>query len=68
MMQSLHADNEFSDQTDLSFRTGTCHKYAYLYWDSYKTTIVDSRYIDFAYLEQPLISKWKSGFCFNMYS
>ena len=28
--------------------------------------IADSRYFDFAYLEQPLLSKWKSGPCFNM--
>ena len=27
---------------------------------------VDSRYLDLAYLEQPLISKWKPGPCFNM--
>ena len=27
---------------------------------------VDSRYLKFAYLEKPLISKWKSGPCFNM--
>ena len=27
---------------------------------------VDSRLLDLAYLEQPLISKWKSGPCSNM--
>ena len=27
---------------------------------------VDSRYLDLSYLESPLISKWKSGPCFNM--
>ena len=27
---------------------------------------VDSRYLDLAYLEYPLISKWKSGPCLNM--
>ena len=27
---------------------------------------VDSRYLDYAYLEYPLISKWKSGPSFNM--
>ena len=27
---------------------------------------VDSRYLDFAHREQPLISKWKSGPCLNM--
>ena len=26
---------------------------------------VDSRYLDFGYLEQPLISKKKSGLCYN---
>ena len=26
---------------------------------------VDSRYLELTYLEQPLISKWKSGPCFN---
>ena len=26
---------------------------------------VDSRYLELAYLEKPLISKWKSGPCFN---
>ena len=28
-------------------------------------TTVDSRYLDFGYLEQPLISKKKSGPCYN---
>ena len=27
---------------------------------------VDSPYLDLAYLEQPFISKWKSGPCFKM--
>ena len=27
---------------------------------------VDSRYLDFGYLEQPLISKRKSDLCFNI--
>ena len=27
---------------------------------------VDARYLDLAYLELPLISKWNSGPCFNM--
>ena len=27
---------------------------------------VDSRYLEFAYVEKPLISKWKSGPCLNM--
>ena len=27
---------------------------------------VDSRYLDFAYPEQTLISKWKSDPCFNL--
>ena len=27
---------------------------------------VDSRYLELAYLEQPLISKWKSSPCLNM--
>ena len=27
---------------------------------------VDLRYLDLAYLELPLISKWNSGPCFNM--
>ena len=27
---------------------------------------VDSRYLDLAYLEKPLISKWNFGPCFNM--
>ena len=27
---------------------------------------VYSRYLDFAYLELPIISKWKSGPCFDM--
>ena len=26
---------------------------------------VDSRYLELAYLEKPLISMWKSGPCFN---
>ena len=26
---------------------------------------VDSRYLELAYFELPLISKWKSGPCFN---
>ena len=30
------------------------------------TCTVDSRYVDFGYLEQPLISKKKSGPCFNI--
>ena len=29
---------------------------------------VDPRYLDLAYLELPLISKWNSGLCFNMQS
>ena len=31
-------------------------------------TTVDSRYLDFGYLEQPLISKRKSGPCLNLTS
>ena len=31
-----------------------------------KVNSVVSHYLDFAFLEQSLISKWKSGFCFNM--
>ena len=31
-----------------------------------KTCTVDSRYLDFGYLEQPLISKKKSGPCLNI--
>ena len=29
------------------------------------TNTVDPRYLDFSYLEKPLISRWKSGPCFN---
>ena len=29
-------------------------------------TTVDSHYLDLAYLESQLISKWKSGPCLNM--
>ena len=38
-------------------------------WTSHFITLwctVDSRYLDLAYLEQPLISKWNSGPCLNM--
>ena len=34
----------------------------------YKIITVDSRYLDFGYLEQPLISKRKSGPCLNLTS
>ena len=34
----------------------------------YNTITVDSRYLDFGYLEQPLISKRKSGPCLNLRS
>ena len=30
------------------------------------TYTVESRYLELAYFELPLISKWKSGPCFNM--
>ena len=33
--------------------------------DSKKVHTVDSRYLDFGYLEQPVISKRKSGPCLN---
>ena len=33
---------------------------------SQKIDTVDSRYLDFGYLEQPLISKKKSGPCLNI--
>ena len=33
---------------------------------TYYGTTVDSRYLDFGYLEQPLISKKKSGPCLNI--
>ena len=32
----------------------------------YFKTTVEPRYLEFAYFELPLISKWKSGPCFNM--
>ena len=41
-------------------------------YEIYETSIwrvsytVDSRYLDFGYLEQPLISKKKSGPCLNI--
>ena len=41
-------------------------------WDKKKqqyssfTSTVDSRYLELAYLEKPLISKWKSDSCLNM--
>ena len=30
------------------------------------TNTVEPRYLELAYFELPLISKWKSGPCFNM--
>ena len=33
-------------------------------WPSFTT--VEPRYLELAYLELPLISKWKCGPCFNM--
>ena len=38
------------------------------YYKVEKETTVDSRYLDFGYLEQPLISKTKSGPCLNLTS
>ena len=31
-----------------------------------KAYTVDSRYLNFGYLEKPLISKWKNGPCLNI--
>ena len=36
------------------------------YYAEVKYITVDSRYLDLAYLKQPLISKWNSGSYFNM--
>ena len=35
-------------------------------WDSVTYSTVDSRYLDFGYLENPLISNRKSDPCFNI--
>ena len=37
-----------------------------IYSSTIFTNTVDSRYLDFGYLEQPLISKKKSGPCLNI--
>ena len=34
-------------------------------WENVPSNTIDSRYLELAYLEKPLISKWKSGPCFN---
>ena len=39
---------------------------AYAIDTNWKSYTVDSRYLDFGYLEQPLISKKKSGPCLNI--
>ena len=35
-------------------------------WEKSRYSAVEPRYLELAYFELPLISKWKSGFCFNM--
>ena len=38
----------------------------FLYVRQPKENTVEPRYLELAYFELPLISKWKSGPCFNM--
>ena len=35
-------------------------------WTCSNLSTVEPRYLELAYFELPLISKWKSGPCFNM--
>ena len=37
-----------------------------LYWCLFTANTVEPRFLELAYFELPLISKWKSGPCFNM--
>ena len=52
-----------------SYQQKILHYFSYflkLLYDIVFLYTVDSRYLELAYLEQPLISKWKSGPCYNI--